>query len=96
MPESLFFKSDHPKGYDHYGIHMIINDMGRLRTIALGDYRLSFGQGLILNNDFMVSKAWSNDNIARRTQHPKRHFSTAESGFFSEGWQLFMSMTRYL
>lgn len=77
-----FFKSDHPKGYDHYGIHMIINDMGRLRTIALGDYRLSFGQGLILNNDFMVSKAWSNDNIARRTQHPKRHFSTAESGFF--------------
>ena len=30
----------------------------------------------------MVSKAWGTENIVRRTQIPKRHFSTAESGFF--------------
>ena len=77
-----FLKKDYPKGYDHYGIHLILRDLGILKTLALGDYRLSFGQGLILNNDFMVSKAWSADNIARRTLQPKRHFSTAESGFF--------------
>jgi hypothetical protein len=77
-----FLKKDYHKGYDHYGIHLILRDIGILKTMALGDYRLSFGQGLILNNDFMVSKAWSSDNIARRTLQPKRHFSTAESGFF--------------
>lgn len=77
-----FFKPDYPKGYDHYGVHLIINDVGKLKTIALGDYRLSFGQGLVLNNDFMISKSWSTENIARRTQQPKRHFSTAENGFF--------------
>ena len=77
-----FFRNDYPKGYDHYGMHLIVRDAGILRTLALGDYRLSFGQGLVLNNDFMVSKAWSADNIARRTLQPKRHFSTAESGFF--------------
>ncbi|NLX66945.1 MAG: helix-hairpin-helix domain-containing protein [Bacteroidales bacterium] len=77
-----FFKPDYPKGYDHYGFHLIINDMGWLKTVALGDYRLSFGQGLVLNNDFMISKSWSTDNIARRTLQPKRHFSTAEEGFF--------------
>lgn len=77
-----FFKPDYPKGYDHYGVHLIINDIGKLKTVALGDYRLSFGQGLVLNNDFMISKSWSTDNIARRTLQPKRHFSTAENEFF--------------
>lgn len=77
-----FFKPDSLRGYDHYGVHLIINDIRKIKTIALGDYRLSFGQGLVLNNDFMVSKSWSTENIARRTQQPKRHFSTAENGFF--------------
>lgn len=77
-----FFKPDSLKGYDHYGVHLIINDIGKLKTVALGDYRLSFGQGLVLNNDFIISKSWSSGNIARRTLQPKRHFSTAESDFF--------------
>ena len=77
-----FLRSDYPKGYDHYGIHMLLRDVGLLKTLALGDYRLSFGQGLILNNDFGISKSWGSDQVARRTQQPKRHFSTSESGFF--------------
>ncbi len=77
-----FLVKGHPKGYDHYGAHLMLRDVGKLKTMVLGDYRLSFGQGLVLNNDFMGSKAWGTDNIARRTQQPKRHFSTAENGFF--------------
>ena len=80
-----FLKAGHPKGYDHYGIHLIVRDMGKLKTVVLGDYRLSFGQGLVLNNDFVGSKAWSTGNVSRRTGQPKRHFSTAESGFFRGG-----------
>lgn len=81
-PGEPFLRKGYPKGYDHYGVHLLIRYIGMLSTLALGDYRLSFGQGLILNNDFAVSKSWANDQIARRTQQPKRHFSTAESGFF--------------
>lgn len=77
-----FFVKGYRKGYDHHGVHLMLRDVGKLKTVVLGDYRLSFGQGLVLNNDFMGSKAWVTDNIARRTQQPKRHFSTAESGFF--------------
>ena len=77
-----FMMSNYPKGYDHYGVHLLVRDIGNIKTIVLGDYRLSFGQGLILNNDFMVNKAWGINNIAKRTLQPKRHFSTAESGFF--------------
>lgn len=81
-PGEPFFQKNYPKGYDHYGFHLILRDLGKLKTLAVGDYRLSFGQGLILNNDFILSKSWSTNNIVRRTQGPKQHFSTAESGFF--------------
>ena len=77
-----FFKKNYSKGYDHYGFHFIVRDIGPLKTVAVGDYRISFGQGLILNNDFVLSKSWVSSNIIRRTLEPKRHFSTAESGFF--------------
>ena len=77
-----FFRPGYPKGYDFYGAHLILTHFGKLKSAAIGDYRLSFGQGLVLNNDFMVSKAWSIDRIVHRTQQPKRHFSTAESNFF--------------
>lgn len=48
-----FFESGYPKGYDHYGFHLIFSDIGianniiSLKRVALGDYRLSFGQGLV-------------------------------------------------
>jgi hypothetical protein len=82
-------KQGYKKGYDHYGFHFIINNSGRLKTLAIGDYRISFGQGLILNNDFPGSKSWSIDNVARRTTGPKRHFSTTEYGFFRGGAAMF-------
>src|SRR5690554_793047 len=90
-----FLESGYSKGYDHYGFHIIVSDIeianniGSLNTLALGDYRLSFGQGLVLNNDFFGSKSWSIDNVAKRTIKPKRHFSTAESGYFRGGAALF-------
>lgn len=80
-----FSKSGYTKGYDAYGFHLVAKDMGKVKTIALGDYLLSFGQGLVLNNDYMISKSWTVGNIARRTLQPKRHFSTAESGFLRGG-----------
>ncbi len=78
------------KGFDHDGFYFILREeKGFLKNVTLGDYRLSFGQGLIVNNDFMISKSWAVTNIVRRTQAPKRHFSAAESGFFRGGAAVF-------
>ncbi|NLZ94726.1 MAG: helix-hairpin-helix domain-containing protein [Bacteroidales bacterium] len=77
-----FWKPDYKKGYDHYGFHLMLRDVGKLRALAIGDYRLSFGQGLVLNNDFMLGKSFFSNNTIRQTSLPKRHFSTAESGYF--------------
>src|SRR5690606_5037503 len=88
-PGEPFLRKEYPMGYDHYGFHLIVRDLGRLKTLAVGDYRLSFGQGLILNNDFSLSKSWGTNAIIRRTQEPKRHFSSAESGYFRGAAALF-------
>ncbi|HZJ80387.1 MAG TPA: helix-hairpin-helix domain-containing protein [Dysgonamonadaceae bacterium] len=77
-----FLKPDYKKGYDHYGFHLMLRNVGKLRALTVGDYRLSFGQGLVLNNDFMLGKSFFSTNTVRQTALPKRHFSTAESGFF--------------
>ena len=70
------------KGYDNYGFHFVAKDLGKMQTLALGDYTLSFGQGLVLNNNFRTPKAWASNNLIRNTTEPKRHFSTAEYNFF--------------
>ena len=77
-----FWKPDYKKGYDHYGFHLMLRNVGKLRVLAVGDYRLSFGQGLVLNNDFMLGKSFFSNNTIKQTALPKRHFSTAESGYF--------------
>lgn len=77
-----FWKNEYKKGYDYYSFHLVLRDIGVLKTLALGDYRLSFGQGLVINNDFTLGKGFGTNNIAKRTIAPKRHFSTAENGFF--------------
>lgn len=77
-----FMKKGYQRGYDHYGVHLVVRDVGNLKSLAVGDYRLSWGQGLVLNNNFATIKAWAADNIIKYTEEPKRHFSTAEYGFF--------------
>ena len=77
-----FWRPGYKKGYDHYGFHLMLRNVGKLRALALGDYRLSFGQGLVWNNDFMLGKSFFSNNVVKQTGLPKRHFSTSESGYF--------------
>lgn len=76
-----FLKGGH-KGYDHYGAYVAMKDIGNLKSLVLGDFRLSFGQGLVLNTNFSLGKTSATTSTTRRTTVPTRHASTAESGFF--------------
>lgn len=75
------FNGEH-KGYDHYGAYVAVKDVGNLKSLVLGDFRLSFGQGLVLNNNFSLGKTSATTTITKRTALPTRHSSTAESDFF--------------
>ena len=36
--------------WDHYGGHLMVRNMGCLRAAVVGDYKLGFGEGLVVNN----------------------------------------------
>lgn len=48
------FSSSIHKGYDSYSAHLKLTDIGPVSTLLIGDYRASFGQGLVLNNNSFV------------------------------------------
>ncbi len=76
-----FFRGEH-KGYDHYGAFVQLKDVGRLKALVVGDYRMRWGQGLLLNNNFLAGKSSQTVSVVQGTALPTRHASTAESGFF--------------
>ncbi len=54
-----FFALHDRRGYDHYSYYIYLQNLGWLKALALGTYRLSFGQGLVLGNSFGLGKSFS-------------------------------------
>ncbi len=70
------------KGYDFYAAHLMMKEVNKwLKTVAIGDYKVSFGQGLVINNGFSPGKSALVTQIENRTNGFRRHFSTNESNF---------------
>ena len=69
------------KGYDAYSFHFLLRDCGILHTLALGDYRLGFGEGLVVNTDFSFGKS-ALFNMNDRPTTIKKFSSTSETSFF--------------
>jgi hypothetical protein len=76
------FGNRHNKGYDFYSFHLLLKDLGWLKTLAAGDYKMSFGQGLVVSNEFTPSRNAIVAQAERRTYGFRRHFSTNERDFF--------------
>ena len=70
------------KGYDYYSAHVLLKDIGKIKTLAIGDYKVSFGQGLVISNDFTPSRSSILSQAERRNNGFRRHYSTNENDFF--------------
>lgn len=77
-----FFALHDAKGYDHYSYYVLLNNLGRLKTLALGTYRLDFGQGLVLGNSFGLGKSFSLATSDHRSRGIRKHGSTGEYDYF--------------
>lgn len=77
------FWNGYHKGYDYYSAHIFMKDMNKwLKSVAVGDYKVSFGQGLVVSNDFSPSRSAQVAQAERRTNGFRRHYSTNEFDFF--------------
>ncbi len=75
------FWNDQHKGFDFYSAHLVVKNVGILKLLCLGDYKASFGQGLVLNTDFIIGKTSDVINVNKKNSGIKRHFSTNEVDF---------------
>ncbi|MBR1631772.1 MAG: helix-hairpin-helix domain-containing protein [Paludibacteraceae bacterium] len=68
-------------GFDFYSASLELSNFGCLKRVVLGDYRVSFGQGLVVNPAFRMSRSADVTNVACRTEGLRRYASTPEAGF---------------
>ncbi|MDB5263545.1 MAG: hypothetical protein JWQ14_2828 [Adhaeribacter sp.] len=73
----------HQYGADFYSAHFQVYNKGKFKALALGDYQLQFGQGLLLSSGFSVGKGSETITTLRRSNVGIRPYSSVlESGFF--------------
>lgn len=82
------------QGYDHYAGFV------RFRHTIVGDYRLSFGQGLVVSNQFSVGKNAVTPTRSVTAPAARGYCGTAEDGFMqgavtTVGWGSARSAGRY-
>lgn len=69
------------RSYDMFSFHALLKTDGRLKSLALGDYKLHFGQGLVLGTGSMSGKSL-HASVSASGQGIKRFFSTSEMPHF--------------
>lgn len=80
-----FFALHDRQGYDYYSFYLLMKDCGRLQTLAVGNYKASFGQGLVLGNSFGFGKTFSLATTENRTEGFRKHSSSDEYNYFRRG-----------
>ncbi|MDJ1480489.1 helix-hairpin-helix domain-containing protein [Cytophagaceae bacterium YF14B1] len=73
-------------GADFFSWHLLLENKRRWKKIAIGDYQLQIGQGLLLSAGFSVGKGASTVETIRRSQVGIRPYtSIMETGFLRGG-----------
>lgn len=62
-----FFSNKNKFGYDHYSFYIQLRKLGKIRNLVLGRYKLSFGQGLVINNTLSFGKYTALSTLGRQT-----------------------------
>jgi hypothetical protein len=77
-----FFRGSNPQGFDFYSAHFFLRNYNRtLKALAIGDYAVSLGQGLILFSGFAPGKSSFVMNIKRSSQTLRPYTSVNEVNF---------------
>jgi hypothetical protein len=77
-----FFTGSNRKGFDYYSAHFFLRNLNRtFRAIALGDYNISLGQGLLLNTGFGYGKSILVTSTKRGGQVVRPYSGVNESQF---------------
>lgn len=83
-PGEQWFKGAQKYGFDYYSAHLFVRNMGMVKNLALGDYTVNLGQGLIQWQSLAFRKSVAITNIKRQAP-VLRPFNSASEYFFNRG-----------
>lgn len=81
-PGEEFFKGSNRKGFDFYSAHFYLRDFGPFKHLALGDYQVRLGQGLVAWSGLGQRKSAFVMQIMRQGQTIQPYTSVNEALFF--------------
>lgn len=86
-----FFKGTQRNGFDFYSAHFFVGNIGKLKSLNVGDYLAQFGQGLTFWSGFAFGKTADAMNV-KRTGQGLRPYTSVNENLFLRGigtsWQL--------
>lgn len=80
-PGEEFFKGSNKKGFDFYSGHFFLRNIKQLKALALGDYEVRLGQGLIMWAGFSQRKGPAVMHIKREGTTLRPYTSVNEFNF---------------
>ncbi|MBK7884354.1 MAG: helix-hairpin-helix domain-containing protein [Chitinophagaceae bacterium] len=76
-----FFKGTQKQGFDFYSAHLFVRDIGIVKSLALGDYTVNMGQGLIQWQSLAFKKSPDVSNVKRQAAVLRPYNSAGEYNF---------------
>jgi len=77
-----FFTGSNKQGFDFYSAHIYLKDYNeRIKAVAIGDYNISFGQGLVLFSGFGYGKSSQVIDIKKSSRVLRPYTSVLEQNF---------------
>lgn len=70
-------------GVDYWAAYALLRHVGPVDALAVGDYRLMFGHGLVVNTSSGFGKTMMLSTVERMDRGIRRHSSMQESGYLS-------------
>ncbi|MDR2937794.1 MAG: hypothetical protein LBU92_02500, partial [Prevotellaceae bacterium] len=77
-----FRKKGNSAGFDFYSGHILVNNVGKIRTLVVGDYYAQFGQGIALWQGGGFGKSSDALSVAKRGAGIKAYSGADENNFF--------------
>ena len=73
--------NNYQRGFDFLGFHLYAKDLGIVKAAVLGDYQLSFGQGLTLWSGMSFGKAGAGSSVMKQARGIAPKASASEYGY---------------
>lgn len=90
-----FFRGSQ-RGFDFFSAHLFVRDLGRLKSVAIGDYSAQFGQGLAFWNGLAFAAKSSFTLNVKRNAVGLAPYTSVNENLFLRGAAATFALTRKL